>query len=98
MFYLQGMHILQKLYSIERVGKKGSYLWCEIRIQQQVEIRGNQLCGDARQSQEKNHYNELILTSLNRLRNKPKTTVTYGKTVKSVSEYNHVPLRRLNLH
>ena len=35
-----------------------------------------------RQSQEKNHYNELILTSLNRLRNKPKTTVTYGKNSK----------------
>lgn len=50
-----------------------------------------------RQSQEKNHYNELILTSLNRLRNKPKTTVTYGKTVKSVSEYNHVPYEKVKL-
>ena len=50
-----------------------------------------------RQSQEKNHYNELILTSLNRLRNKPKTTVTYVKTVKSVSEYNHVPYEKVKL-
>ena len=50
-----------------------------------------------KRKEEKNHYNELILTSLNRLRNKPKTTVTYGKTVKSVSEYNHVPYEKVKL-
>jgi uncharacterized LabA/DUF88 family protein len=44
-----------------------------------------------RTSQEKNHYNELIFSSLSRLRYKPKTIITYGKTVKSVSDYNHVP-------
>lgn len=44
-----------------------------------------------RKSQEKNHYNELILTSLARLRHKPRTMVTYWKTVNSVADYNHVP-------
>lgn len=50
-----------------------------------------------RQSQEKNHYIDLILTSLNRLRHKPRTIATYGKTVKSVSEYNRVPYEKVKL-
>lgn len=50
-----------------------------------------------RQSQEKNHYIELILTSLNRLRHKPRTIATYGKTVKSVSDYNHVPYEKVKV-
>lgn len=45
-----------------------------------------------RQSQEKNHYNDLILESLSKLRrSKKKNLVTYWKTVKSVANYNHVP-------
>ncbi len=44
-----------------------------------------------RKSQEKNHYNDLILTSLARLRHKPRTMVTYWKTINSVADYNHVP-------
>lgn len=48
-----------------------------------------------RQSQEKNHYNELILTSLNRLRYKPRTIATYSRTIRSVSEYNHVPYEKV---
>lgn len=44
-----------------------------------------------RQSQEKNHYIDLILGSLSRFRNKPKTVITYWKTVNNVADYNHVP-------
>lgn len=48
-----------------------------------------------RQSQEKDHYNDLIFVSLNRLRSKPRTLATYWKTVNSVAEYNHVPKERV---
>ena len=41
-------HFTKVVQYLKELGKKGSYLWCEIRIQQQVEIRGNQLCGDAK--------------------------------------------------
>ncbi len=33
----------------------------------------------------------MILTSLARLRHKPRTMVTYWKTINSVADYNHVP-------
>ncbi len=48
-----------------------------------------------RQSQEKDYYNDLIFISLNRLRAKPKTLITYWKTVNSVAEYNKVPKERI---
>lgn len=50
-----------------------------------------------RQSQEKNHYYDLILASLARLRNKPKTLVTYWKTINSVASYNHVPDEKVKM-
>ena len=50
-----------------------------------------------RQSQEKDHYNDLIFVSLHRLRSKPRTLVTYWKTIKSVAEYNNVPKERVKL-
>ncbi len=48
-----------------------------------------------RQSQEKNYYYDLIFASLNRLRAKPKTLITYWKTVKNVAQYNQVPQDRI---
>lgn len=48
-----------------------------------------------RQSQEKNYYYDMILTSLARLRYRPKTMVTYWKTVQSVADYNRVPKERV---
>lgn len=48
-----------------------------------------------RQSQEKNYYYEIILKSLSRLRYRPRTMVTYWKTITSVAEYNHVPKERV---
>lgn len=50
-----------------------------------------------RQSQEKDHYNDLIFVSLYRLRAKPRTLITYWKTIKSVAEYNNVPKERVKL-
>ena len=52
-----------------------------------------------RQSHEKNHYNDLILESLSsirRTRNKKKF-VTYWKTIKNVSEKNHVQEDKVKL-
>ena len=48
-----------------------------------------------RQSQEKNHYYDLIFVSLNRLRSRPRTLITYWKTVNNVAEYNKVPKERV---
>lgn len=48
-----------------------------------------------RQSQEKDHYNDLIFISLNRLRSRPRTVATYWKTVNSVAQYNKVPKDRV---
>lgn len=44
-----------------------------------------------RQEQERNHYNELILTSLSIVCRKPKKIATYQKTIDTVAEYNKVP-------
>lgn len=81
----------------ERVGKKVVIYGVKYGFSNRLKSEATSYVEMPRQSQEKNHYNELILTSLNRLRNKPKTTVTYGKTVKSVSEYNHVPYEKVKL-
>lgn len=44
-----------------------------------------------RQVQEKNHYNDMILTSLDKIRNTPGKNPSYWRTVKGVSRYNNVP-------
>lgn len=49
-----------------------------------------------RQEQERSHYNELILESLDYLRKKNKAKrPSYWKTVESVASYNHVPKNRV---
>ncbi|MGN0407024.1 MAG: NYN domain-containing protein [Bacteroides sp.] len=48
-----------------------------------------------RQVQVKNHYNDLILASLDKLRSKPGKTPSYWKTVTSVAQYNRVPEDRV---
>jgi len=47
-----------------------------------------------RQEQERSHYNELILTSLDLLRKKNRKP-SYWKTVENVASYNHVPKSRV---
>lgn len=48
-----------------------------------------------RQIQEKNHYNDLILASLYKLRSKPGKNPSYWKTIDSVANYNRVPEERV---
>ena len=48
-----------------------------------------------RQIQVKNHYNDLILASLDKLRRKPGKTPSYWKTIDSVAKYNRVPEDRV---
>ena len=48
-----------------------------------------------RQVQEKNHYNDLILGSLYKLRSNAKKHPSYWKTVESVAAYNRVPKDRV---
>lgn len=49
-----------------------------------------------RQEQERSHYNELILSSLDHLRKKnARKRPSYWKTIENVSSYNHVPKKRV---
>lgn len=49
-----------------------------------------------RQEQERSHYNDLILVSLDRLRKKNAgRKPSYWKTIESVASYNHVPKNRV---
>ncbi len=51
-----------------------------------------------RQEQERNHYNDLILISLDRLRKKDmKRKPSYWKTIESVASYNRVPKNRVKV-
>lgn len=51
-----------------------------------------------RQEQERNHYNDLILISLDRLRQKNAERLpSYWKTIESVASYNHVPKNRVKV-
>ena len=51
-----------------------------------------------RQEQERNHYNDLILNSLDRLRKKNTSRKpSYWKTIESVSRFNHVPRKRVQV-
>ena len=90
-------HFTKVVQYLKELGKKVVIYGVKYGFSNRLKSEATSYVEMPRQSQEKNHYNELILTSLNRLRNKPKTTVTYGKTVKSVSEYNHVPYEKVKL-
>lgn len=48
-----------------------------------------------RQVQEKNYYNDLILSSLNKLRSKQGKMPSYWMTISNVSKYNKVPEERI---
>ena len=51
-----------------------------------------------RQEQERNHYNDLILSSLDYLRKKnARKKPSYWKTIENVSAYNHVPKKRVRI-
>ena len=90
-------HFTKVVQYLKELGKKVVIYGVKYGFSNRLKSEATSYVEMPRQSQEKNHYNELILTSLNRLRNKPKTTVTYGKTVKSVSDYNHVPYEKVKL-
>lgn len=50
-----------------------------------------------RQSQEKHHYNELILNSLYKQKQKNRSVVTYWKTIQCVADYNKVPKDKVKI-
>ena len=50
-----------------------------------------------RQSQEKHHYNELILNSLYKQKQKNRSVVTYWKTIQCVADYNKVPKDKVRI-
>ena len=66
-------HFTKVVQYLKELGKKVVIYGVKYGFSNRLKSEATSYVEMPRQSQEKNHYNELILTSLNRLRNKPKT-------------------------
>lgn len=83
-------HFTMAVEYLKELGKKVVIYGVKYGFSNRLKSAATSYVEMPRQSQEKNHYNDLILASLSRLRYKPKTLVTYWKTINSVADYNHV--------
>lgn len=83
-------HFTKVVQYLKEIGKKVVVYGVKYGFSNMLKSEATSYVEMPRQSQEKNHYIDLILASLARLRNKPKTLVTYWKTINSVAAYNHV--------
>lgn len=83
-------HFTKVVEYLKEIGKKVVIYGVKFGFSNQLKSEATSYVEMPRQSQEKNHYIDLILASLSRLRNKPRTVVTYWKTVNHVADYNHV--------
>ena len=88
-------HFLKVAEYLKELGKKVIIYGVKFAFSNHLKSIATSYVEMPRQSQEKDHYNDLIFVSLYRLRAKPRTLVTYWKTVKSVAEYNKVPKERV---
>lgn len=84
-------HFTKVVKYLKEINKKVVIYGVKYGFSNQLKSEATSYVEMPRKSQEKNHYNDLILTSLARLRHKPRTMVTYWKTINSVADYNHVP-------
>ena len=90
-------HFLKVAEYLKELGKKVIIYGVKFAFSNHLKSIATSYVEMPRQSQEKDHYNDLIFVSLYRLRAKPRTLVTYWKTIKSVAEYNNVPKERVKL-
>lgn len=88
-------HFLKVAEYLKELGKKVIIYGVKFGFSNQLKSVSTSYVEMPRQSQEKDHYNELILASLHRLRRKPKTLITYWKTINSVADYNKVSKDRV---
>lgn len=88
-------HFLKVAEYLKELGKKVIIYGVKFGFSNHLKSVSTSYVEMPRQSQEKDHYNDLIFASLSRLRHKPRTLVTYWKTVKSVAEYNNVSKDRV---
>ena len=90
-------HFLKVAEYLKELGKKVIIYGVKFAFSNHLKSIATSYVEMPRQSQEKDHYNDLIFVSLYRLRAKPRTLITYWKTIKSVAEYNNVPKERVKL-
>ncbi len=88
-------HFLKVAEYLKELGKKVIIYGVKFGFSNNLKSVSTSYVEMPRQSQEKDHYYDLIFASLNRLRRKPKTLVTYWKTINSVAEYNKVSKERV---
>lgn len=88
-------HFLKVAEYLKELGKKVIIYGVKFAFSNTLKSVATSYVEMPRQSQEKDYYNDLIFVSLNRLRKKPKTLITYWKTVNSVADYNKVPKERI---
>ncbi|MCR5835803.1 MAG: NYN domain-containing protein [Lachnospiraceae bacterium] len=85
-------HFTMAVKYLKELGKKVVIYGVKFGFSNRLKSEATSYVEMPRQSHEKNHYNDLILESLSKIRsskNKRKF-VTYWKTVKNVAERNHV--------
>lgn len=90
-------HFLKVAEYLKELGKKVIIYGVKFGFSNHLKSVSTSYVEMPRQSQEKDQYNELIFASLSRLRHKPRTLVTYWKTINSVSDYNRVSKDRVKM-
>lgn len=88
-------HFLKVAEYLKELGKKVIIYGVKFGFSNHLKSVATSYVEMPRQSQEKDHYNELIFASLSRLRHKPRMLITYWKTINSVAEYNKVSKDRV---
>lgn len=88
-------HFTKVAEYLKELGKKVIIYGVKSAFSNQLKSVSTSYVEMPRQSQEKDHYYDLIFVSLNRLRSKPKMMATYWKTIQSVAQYNKVPKERV---
>ncbi|MCR5797340.1 NYN domain-containing protein [Eubacterium xylanophilum] len=88
-------HFVKVAEYLKEIGKKVIIYAVKFAFSNRLKDIATSYVEMPRQSQEKDHYNDLIFKSLYRLKSKPKSKATYWKTVQSVAQYNDVPQEKI---
>lgn len=92
MFCLQvTAHFTKVAEYLKEIGKKVIIYGVKYSFSNKLKSVATSYVEMPRQSQEKHHYNELILNSLYKQKQKNRSVVTYWKTIQCVADYNKVP-------
>lgn len=90
-------HFTKVVEYLKELGKKVMIYGVKYAFSNKLKSEATSYVEMPRQSQEKSHYNELVITSLYKQKLKNRSVVTYWKTIQCVADYNKVPKDKVKM-